>query len=69
MTHEEYENAKKELGEKLWKLENLTGSDSFKQHMKMHVEFLQSVISKYEDCHHINKSVVQHIEISIEVLE
>lgn len=61
MTHEEYEAAKKELKEKQWKLKHLTGSDSFTQHMKMHIELLSAVIKKYEDCHHIGKPVLQNI--------
>lgn len=69
MTHEEYEKAKKELKEKKWKLKHLTGSDSFTQHMKMHISLLEAVIAKHEDCYYINKPTIQNVEISIEVMK
>jgi flagellar biosynthesis chaperone FliJ len=69
MTSEEYENAKKELKQAKWKLAHLTGSDSFTQHMRMYISFLEGIIEKHEDCYHINKPALQNIEISIEVIK
>lgn len=69
MTEQEYENAKKELKEKKWKLRNLTGSDSFTQHMRLHINFLESLISKHEDCYHIGKPAAKHVEFHTEVLK
>ena len=69
MTPQEYENAKKELKEKKWKLKNLTVSESFTQHMKMHISLLESLISKHEDCYHINKPTIENIDIIVEVLK
>lgn len=69
MTKEQYESAKKELKDKEWRLKNLTGSDSFTQHMRMHIDLLKSAIEKYEDCYHINKPALQNIGFSTEVLK
>lgn len=68
ITKEQYENSKKELKDSKWKLQHLTGSDSFTEHMKMHISLLEAVISKYEDCYHIDKPVIENIEFSVEVL-
>lgn len=69
MTPEQYENAKRDLIEKKWKIKNLTGSDSFTQHMKMQIDLLEALISKYEDCYHVNKPVIHNINIYTEVLK
>lgn len=69
MNKEQYKSAKKELKEKKWKLKHLAGSDSFSQHMKMHIDLLEKVINKYEDCHHINKQTIKCLSFECEVLK
>ena len=52
-TKENYAEAKKLLKELTWKRDNMRGSDSFTQHMKMHVSLLEAVLLAYRRQHNI----------------
>lgn len=52
-TKEDYAEAKKLLKELTWKRDNMRGSDSFTQHMKMHVSLLEAVLLAYRRKHNI----------------
>ena len=52
-TKEDYAEAKKLLKELTWKRDNMRGSDSFTQHMKMHVSLLEAVLLAYRRQHNI----------------
>ena len=69
MTPKDYETAKKDLIDLRWKKQHLTGSDSFTEHMRLQIAFLESIIHKYEDCYHINKPFIENIDIHIEAIK
>ena len=52
-TKKDYAEAKKLLKELTWKRDNMRGSDSFTQHMKMHVSLLEAVLLAYRRKHNI----------------
>ena len=52
-TKEDYLEAKKYLDEIIWKRDNMTGSDSFTEHMRLQVAFVGSVLLAYRRQHNI----------------
>lgn len=53
LTQGDYDKAKKELKQLIWKRDNLHGSDSFTQHMKMQCDILSKILLAYRRQHNI----------------
>ncbi|AFU62258.1 hypothetical protein AVV48_gp09 [Acinetobacter phage phiAC-1] len=53
LTQSDYDKAKKELKQLIWKRDNLHGSDSFAQHMKMQCDLLSKILLAYRRQHNI----------------